>query len=150
MNFAVRRGKPILSCIRSWMKRTDRGQRSLGVKVCYQADADLDRRIVNAVRRTEPNIDFRFASEARSGRGLKGLLDDAVLAIAAEEGRILVTHDRRTMPRYFAEFITTHMSPGVLIIPRRMQLSDAVEWLVTIWVASEAEEWRNQILPIPR
>ena len=120
------------------------------MKVRYQADADLDRRIVNAVRRRESDIDFRFASEARSGRGLKGLLDDAVLAIAAEEGRILVTHDRRTMPRHFAAFITTHVSPGVLIIPRRMQLRDAVEWLITIWAASEAEEWLNQILPIPR
>ena len=105
---------------------------------------------MSAVRRNEPHIDFRFASEARSGGGLKGLVDDAVLAIAAEEGRILVTHDRRTMPGHFAEFITTHESPGVLIIPRRMQLSDAVEWLITIWTASEAEEWLNQILPIPR
>lgn len=85
------------------MKRADREQRSLRVKVRYQADADLARRIVSAVRRYESDIDFRSASEARSGRGLKGLLDDAVLAIAAEEGRILVTHDRRTMPRYFAE-----------------------------------------------
>jgi hypothetical protein len=27
-----------------------------------------------------------------------------------------------------------------------MSLSVAVEWLVTIWSASEAEEWVNQIL----
>src|SRR5262245_39453098 len=109
MNFAVRRVKPILSCTRNWMKHAGRDQRSPRVKVRYQADADLDRRIVSAVRRYESGIDFRFASEARSGGGLKGLLDDAVLAIAAEEGRILVTHDRRTMPRYFTEFITTHV-----------------------------------------
>jgi hypothetical protein len=120
------------------------------VKVRYQADADLDRRIVSAVRRHEPGIDFQFASAAQSGRGLKGLLDDQVLTIAAQEGRVLVTHDRRTMPRYFAEFITTHVSPGVLLIPRRMQLSSAVEWLITIWAASEAEEWVNQIVPILR
>jgi len=120
------------------------------VKVRYQADADLDRRIVSAVRRHEPGIDFQFASEARSGGGLRGLLDDQVLAVAAQEGRILVTHDRRTMPRHFAEFITTRVSPGVIIIPRRMPLNVAVEWLIMIWAASEAEEWVNQILPLPR
>jgi hypothetical protein len=118
------------------------------VKVRYQADADLDKRIVRAVRRHEPGIDFQFASEAQSGRGLSGLLDDKVLAVAAEEGRILVTHDRRTMPKHFAEFIATQVSPGVLIIPRRMPLRVAMEWLITIWTASEAEEWVNQIVPL--
>ncbi len=120
------------------------------MKVRYQADADLDRRIVSAVRRREPAIDFRFASEARSGRGLKGLRDDAVLAVAAEEGRILVTHDRRTMPEHFAAFIAAQESPGVLILPRRMSLHALVEWIITIWTASEAEEWRNHVLPLPR
>ena len=120
------------------------------MKVRYQADADLDRRLVSAVRRHEPGIDFQFASEARSGGGLAGVVDDQVLTAAAQEGRILVTHDRRTMPRHFAEFITTQVSPGVIIIPRRMLLSIAVEWLMTIWAASEAEEWVNQILPLPR
>ena len=128
----------------------ERGRGSARVKVRYQADADLDRRIVSAVRRHEPGIDFQFASEARSGGGLRGLLDDQVLAVAAQEGRILVTHDRRTMPRHFAEFITTRVSPGIIIIPRRMPLNVAVEWLMTIWAASEAEEWVNQILPLPR
>ena len=120
------------------------------MKVRYQADADLDRRIVRATRRREPGIDFQFASEARSGRGLKGLSDDQVLALAAQEGRILITHDRRTMPGHFARFIATATSPGVIILPQRMPLGVAVDWLVTIWAASEAEEWVNQMLPIPR
>ena len=68
------------------------------MKVRYQADADLDRRIIRATCRREPSIDFQLASEAQSGKGLRGLSDDQVLAIAAQEGRLLVTHDRRTMP----------------------------------------------------
>jgi hypothetical protein len=120
------------------------------VKVQYQADADFDRRIVRATRRCEPAIDFRFASEARSGAGLRGLSDDQVLALAAQEGRLLVTHDHRTMPRHFAEFITTQESLGVLIIPQRMPVGVAVEWLVTIWAASEAEEWVNRVVFLSR
>lgn len=87
------------------------------MKVRYQADADLDERIILATHRHEPLIDFQLATAAASGVGLTGLHDERVLAIAAEEGRILVTHDRRTMLRHFAQFITTNVSPGVIISP---------------------------------
>jgi hypothetical protein len=120
------------------------------VKVRYQADADLDRRIIRATCRREPSIDFQLASETQSGKDLRGLSDDQVLAIAAQEGRILVIHDRRTMPRHFAQFIATVISPGVIVIPQRMPLGVAVDWLVAIWAASEAEEWINLIVPLPR
>ena len=32
----------------------------------------------------------------------------------------------------------------------RMLISVAVEWIMTIWAASEAEEWTNHILILPR
>ena len=114
----------------------------------YQADADFDKRVVRAVRRRESTIDFQLASEARSGLGLEGIPDDQVLAIAAQEKRILITHDRRTMPAHFANFIGMSESPGVLIISQKMPLSVAVEHLITIWAASEAEEYINQIVPL--
>jgi hypothetical protein len=116
------------------------------VKARFQADADLDRRIVRATRRREQAISFQLAAEARSGVGLVDLPDDQVLAVAASEGRILVSHDRRSMPQHFAHFMSAATSPGVIIVPQTMPLGVAVEWLVTIWSASEAEEWVNQIL----
>lgn len=73
------------------------------MKVCYQADADLNQVIVTGVLRREPTIDFQTAFTA----GLEGVKDREVLAIAARQGRILVSHDRRTMPSEFAAFITT-------------------------------------------
>ncbi len=120
------------------------------MKVCYQADADLDRRIIRATCRRDLSIDFQLASEAQPGKGWRGLSDDQVLAIAAQEGRILVTHDRRTMPRHFAQFIATVISPGVIAMPPRMPLGVAVDsGLVAIWAASCAEEWINRIVPPP-
>lgn len=116
------------------------------MKVRFQADADLDRRIVRATRRREQAISFQLAAEARAGIGLADLPDDQVLAAAASEGRVLVSHDRRSMPQHFAHFISAATSPGVIIVPQTMPLGVAVEWLVTIWSASEAEEWVNQIL----
>jgi hypothetical protein len=54
------------------------------------------------------------------------------------------------MPTYFAQFIATQISPGVVIVPRGMRLSVAAQWLFTIWAASEAEEWVNKLFTIPR
>lgn len=72
------------------------------MKVRFQADADLNQIILLAVIRREPSIDFQSAVTA----DLPGVEDPEVLARAARESRVLVTHDRKTMPRHFADFIT--------------------------------------------
>jgi len=115
------------------------------MKIRFQADADLNRIIVKAVMRREPGIDFRTAEAVP----LVGLGDVEVLALAAKEGRVLITHDRKTMPQHFAEFIATTKSPGVLIIPQKLPVSHAIEDLTIIWVASEAEEWVSRIYSLP-
>jgi hypothetical protein len=120
------------------------------VKVCFQTDADFDRRIVRATLRREPAIDLQLATAARGGAGLRGIPDAQVLVVAAQERRMLLSHDHRTLPRYFGDCITTQISPGVIIGPQRMLISVAVEWIMTICTASEAEEWAKQILILPR
>lgn len=113
--------------------------------VQFQADANLNQTILLALRRREPAVDFQTATEAE----LAGLIDPTVLARAAQDGRILVTHDRKTMPQHFAAFITTATSAGVLIIPQHLSVAAAVEDLLLIWHATEAEEWINQIRSLP-
>lgn len=82
--------------------------------VHFQADADLNQAIVTGVIRRNPNIHFQTATEAN----LEGLKDSEVLALSARQQRILVTHDRRTMPTEFAEFIVDNQSSGVPIVSR--------------------------------
>lgn len=116
------------------------------MKIRFLADADLNQRLVRAVRRHQPEIDFQTAVEGQ----ICGLPDPDVLAAAAESGRVLVTHDRSTMPVHFAVFIAARRSPGVFIIAQGLPLNVAVEELATIWAASEAEEWTDvlQFLPL--
>lgn len=115
------------------------------MKIRFQADADFNQNIVRALRRRQPAIDFQTADAA----GLRGLADPEVLAIAAREGRILVSHDRQTMPQHFAEFLTIQHSPGVFILSQYLPISQAVEELLMFWEASEAEEWIDTILALP-
>jgi len=115
------------------------------MKVRFQADADLNEDIVLGLVRREPTIDFQTASEAK----VRGLLDPMVLVRAAQEARILVTHDRRTMPHHFAAFTNEQNSPGVLVIGQNLPIGVAIEELLLIWAASEADEWINLIVDLP-
>ena len=117
------------------------------MSIRFQADNDLSGLIVAATLRREPAIDFQTAHAA----GLDRLDDLAVLRHAAAEGRILVTHDKRSMPRHFAEFLRQgHRSPGVLVvIPQDAPLARVVETLVLIWADGRPEDWFNVITKIP-
>ena len=75
--------------------------------------------------------------------------DQEVLKIAAQEGRVLVTHDHKTMPRHFAEFIMRDTSPGLLVVPQHLAVAGVVEELQLIWFATEAKEWVDRVSFLP-
>jgi hypothetical protein len=115
------------------------------VKIRYQADADFNADIVAGIRRREPLIDIQSADEA----GLRGVPDAQVLAYAAQGSRLLLSHDRKTMPHHFATFIAAQLSPGLFIISQKTEVSTAIEELILIWSATEAEEWVNILVTVP-
>jgi hypothetical protein len=73
------------------------------LSIRFQADNDLKRIIVDATLRRESRIDFQTAKAGR----LDGLDDDAVLRLAALQSRVLVSHDKRTMPQALASFVAS-------------------------------------------
>lgn len=115
------------------------------MKPRYLGDVNLRQAIVRAVRRQETGVDFRTGAAA----GLHGLDDPDVLAFAARDQRILVTHDVRTMPRHFSKFLQTSRSPGVFLVPQTLSNAAAAEELVLIWSATDAEEWYDRIVYLP-
>ncbi len=115
------------------------------MRVKFQADADLDGRILRGMKRTVPDIDFQTATQA----GLEGLPDPEVLHITVEQGRILVSQDRRTMPGHFYQLISTTKSPGVILLREGTSIATAIEELVLIWAASDPKEWENRLVWIP-
>jgi len=115
------------------------------VKIRFQADADFNEDIVAGVLRRLPEIDFQTANEAELAR----LSDHEVLAKAAAEGRILITHDRKTVPLHFARFIQIRSSPGVLVVSQKAEILRIIEDLILIWFASDAEEYTNSIRTLP-
>ncbi len=117
------------------------------MSIRFQADNDLKRLIVDATLRREPHIDFQTAQAAR----LDGLDDEGVLRLAASQSRILVSHDKRTMPGALASFVASGgASPGVLlVIPQSLAIREVVDALILIWADDRADDWNNLIARIP-
>ncbi|MGO9256874.1 MAG: hypothetical protein ACLQU1_11300 [Bryobacteraceae bacterium] len=75
--------------------------------------------------------------------------DPQVLELGAALGRVIVTHDVRTMPGWLPTFIQDQLRPGLILVPDKMAIRDAIEDLLLIWQVSEAEEWINQMRRLP-
>lgn len=116
------------------------------MKVRFLADADLNEAIVSGVVRREPSLDFVTAHTS----GLRRKSDSEVLALAAEQQRILVSHDVGTMPAHFFRFTNAGKhSWGVFLVSQSLDVGTAIEELLLIWLVSEAVEWENRLVWLP-
>jgi hypothetical protein len=102
--------------------------------------------LIEGLQSREPTIDVLDVKSA----GLRGTADPALLELAAQEGRILITHDRRTMLSYITDRLHAGQPcSGAFVVPQNAALGEIIESLLLVWVASQAEEWRNQIVYLP-
>ncbi|HTS78288.1 MAG TPA: DUF5615 family PIN-like protein [Bryobacteraceae bacterium] len=107
----------------------------------FLADADLSEYVIDGVRRRNPDCDFLTAGEG----GVRGLDDTSILRLAAAVDRILVSSDCNTMTAHFYRFIAETESPGLIIVPQELQLAIAIDQLVLIAEAGDADEYRNLV-----
>lgn len=72
--------------------------------------------------------------------------DSEVLAFAAENGFLLISHDVNTMPaEASARIAAAQPMCGLFMVRQTQPIAPAIEARVLIWSASESEEWQNQI-----
>ena len=72
-----------------------------------------------------------------------------ILAWAAENDRILLTHDEDTIPGFAYERVGAgEMMPGVFVA-NRMTVGEIIDELLMIDTASEQHDWANQVLFLP-
>ena len=53
------------------------------------------------------------------------------------------------MPTHFARYTAAAPSPGVVLLREAIPIATAIEELILIWSASEAEEWIGRLVWIP-
>ena len=115
------------------------------MKIRFLADANFNQKIVAGLLLREPQIDFELPQRVIPEK----IGDPQALELGAARGRIIVTHDVRTMPDHFSEFIAGQRSPGMILVPKKMAIRAAIEDLLLIWQASEAVEWMNRMRRLP-
>ena len=112
----------------------------------YAAAENVNWDILNGLRLRNPDIDVATAQE----RGMRGEKDTDVLEWAAQEGRILLTHDVNTMRGLAYERIRRGQpTPGVFIIHEDYSVGQAIDDLELAALASRDREWENRVYFFP-
>ena len=112
----------------------------------FLADENLKGEIVRGLGRRQPDLALVRVQDV----GLSGADDPTVLAWAAQQHCIVLTHDRATMPDFaFERVVADDTMPGVFVVPRRLAVRQAIDELLLIAMCTEAEEWQGRVLHLP-
>ncbi len=75
--------------------------------------------------------------------------DADVLALCADQGRVLVTGDVRPLSGHFEDFIIKRESPGVILVPSSRPIGAVIEGLLLVWLNWSRDEVCHQIRWLP-
>jgi Domain of unknown function (DUF5615) len=114
--------------------------------VQFLADENFNNQIVRGMLRQSSDIDIVRIQDV----GLSGADDPTVLAWAAQEGRIVLTHDVATMTTFAYQRIQAGLSmPGLFEVSRRVPVGVAIEEIILIAECSIDGEWEGQVRFLP-
>jgi hypothetical protein len=113
----------------------------------FLADENFDNLILRGVLRENPEFDVIRVQDTDAYQ----MADPVVLAWAAQEGRILLTHDVKTMTYHAYERVVAGLPmPGVIEVSKqRMSLAQVVAELLILDGASDPAEWENLVIYLP-
>ena len=112
----------------------------------FLADNDLNEDIVDGVLRRQPAIEFLRARHV----GVHNIPDTEVLAFAADNGLLVVSHDVNTMPAAFYRRQLGRLPvPGLIMVQQSTPVRPVIDELLLIWSASDAEEWTGVVAFLP-
>jgi predicted nuclease of predicted toxin-antitoxin system len=112
----------------------------------FLLDENFNGKIVRGLRARHPDIDMIRVQDTE----LCGADDSTVLEWAAQQGRVVLTHDLDTMTKYAGERIEQELPmAGVILIRDTVPVSKVIDDLLVVLGASEADEWENRIDFLP-
>lgn len=109
-------------------------------------DEHIARSLISGLRRLIDEVDVVRVQDA----GLRTVDDPTILQWAADHGRVLVTHDVRTVPAFAYERVAAGPPmPGVFVLGAKVPTSVAIEELTLILTASDENDWINRVVYLP-
>jgi predicted nuclease of predicted toxin-antitoxin system len=111
----------------------------------FAADENFNNDIVRGVRRRNAALNIVRVQD----EGLSGAVDPIVLEWAAQNGRLVLTHDVSTMTRYAYDRVRTGQPmPGIVEASRDVPIGKAIEDIVILAECSREGEWEGQIIRV--
>ncbi|NJL01018.1 MAG: DUF5615 family PIN-like protein [Spirulinaceae cyanobacterium RM2_2_10] len=112
----------------------------------FLADENLNSAIVRGLLRRSAEVDILRVQDV----GLSGADDPTILAWAAAEARILLTHDVATMTRYAYERVANHLPmAGVIEVNVEAAAGRIINDLMIIVECGNATDFDGQIYYLP-
>jgi hypothetical protein len=112
----------------------------------FLTDQNFDNRILRGLIRLRHELDAVRVQNI----GLSEAEDPVLLQWAAQNGRIVLTHDVSTMAAYaYRRVATGERMPGVFEIPRSLPIGRAIEDLILIIECSEDGDWEGRVIYLP-
>lgn len=112
----------------------------------FAADENFNNDIVRGLLRRKPDLDIVRVQDV----GLTGANDPTILEWAAQEGRVLLTHDVTTITRYAYERVRTgKLMPGVFEVSRQVPIGVAIDDILLIAEYSLPGEWEGEVRYLP-
>jgi hypothetical protein len=112
----------------------------------FLTDEDFDGRLPSALLARVPGLDLVRTQDT----GLMHTPDPDILAWAAGEGGIVLTHYRNTMTGFASTRVNAGQPmPGLFVVDRQAPFGQILNDLEAMAVASEMDEWQDQIIFVP-
>ena len=112
----------------------------------FVADENFNNVIVRGLRRRCPTLDLVRVQDI----GLAGAADPAILSWAASQGRIVLTHDVRTMSAHaFERLLAGVPMRGVIEVPRALAVGAAIDDLALLVECGQEDEFEGQVRYLP-
>jgi len=112
----------------------------------WLADENFNNDILRALLRRSPGIDVVRAQDA----GLTGVDDESLLAWAAAQQRVLLTHDVSTMTAHaYRRVMKGEPMPGVFEVSRTVSIPTTVDDILLLTECSLPGEWEGQLRYLP-
>jgi hypothetical protein len=110
------------------------------------ADENFNGEVVRGLLLLRPDLGIARIQDV----GLSGADDPDVLSWAAANNRIVLTHDRATMPDYAYERLASgEMMAGVFVVNDRLPVGQAIQEILLIVSCSEQAEWNGSVVHLP-
>jgi predicted nuclease of predicted toxin-antitoxin system len=114
--------------------------------IAFLVDQNFNEHILDGLTRRDSTLELTHVRDI----GLAAAPDPTVLEWSAANGLVLLTHDRKTIPRFAYDRVAAGLPmPGVFLVRDDMPIGEAVDQLLVAAVCLRSDECNDTVTYFP-